>query len=84
MDAATASLIIAPVLGTALLVHTPVRDVAVWVRFGASCMPAATRAVPIGYRSEPVRGVQQTVLPRALPDARNVPPSCMPHKVIRT
>lgn len=84
MDAATASLIVAPVLVTAWLVHTPVRDGAIWERVALSCMPATARAVPHGYPSEPVRGAQHPVLPRALPDARNLPPSCTPHKVIRT
>lgn len=84
MAAATASLIIAPVLATAWLLHTPARDVAVWDRSGVSCMPAATRAVSHGYLSEPVRGAQHPVLPRALPEARTLSPFCTPHKVIRT
>jgi hypothetical protein len=72
------------VLATAWLVQTPVRDVAVWVRSGESCTPAAARAVPHTYLSEPAPGAQHPVLPLALPDARNLSQSCMPHKVIRT
>ena len=84
MAAATASLIAASVLATAWLMRAPVRDVAVWVRSDASCTFAATRAVPLGYQSEPLRGAQHPVPPRALPDARSLPPSCTPQKVIRT
>jgi hypothetical protein len=84
MAAAAASLIVAPILATAWLVEMPVRNAAVWVRPGVSCIPAATPAVPLGHLAEPLRGAQQPVAPRALPDARNRPPSCTPQKVIRT
>jgi len=84
MDATSVSLIAGSALATAWLVHAPERDVAVWSRSGVSCVPAATRAVPPGHRLESVRGTQTAATPRALPDARNVPPSRMPQKVIRT
>jgi hypothetical protein len=84
MGTATTSLIVAPVLATALLAHTPVRDVAVWDRPGVSCMPAATRAVALGYLSGPVRGAAHPALPHDVPDAQTISPSCTPHKVIRT
>jgi len=84
MDATTASLIAASALATAWMACAPERDDAVWSRSGVACVPAATRAVPSGYRFEPVLGTQTAATPCALPDARNVSPSCMPQKVIRT
>ena len=77
-------LIVTPLLASAVLLRLPVRDAAVWVRSGASCIPAATRAVSPGYPAESVPGAQHPVPPRILPDARILFPSCTPHKVIRT